>query len=198
MTLQDQIDQLLPQTQCTRCGFSGCRPYAKALTEGVELNRCPPGGAALIEQLSLLLGRPPLPLSPAHGIEAPRLVAQIVEQDCIGCTKCLPVCPVDAIIGAAKKMHTVVAELCTGCELCIAPCPVDCIVLVAPPSTLQGWSTAQAASAKVHYLRHQQLEARGHSQRGKHSQTIEQQDTREVATSLAKLALAAALKSAST
>ncbi len=131
----DAIDALLPQTQCTRCGYAGCRPYAEAIASGeAEINQCPPGGAAVIGRLAALLSRAPLPLNPANGTEGPPVVARIDERACIGCAKCLPPCPVDAIIGARKHMHTVVAALCTGCELCIAPCPVDCITLVARPA----------------------------------------------------------------
>jgi electron transport complex protein RnfB len=131
MTGAGDIDALLPQTQCTRCGYQGCRPYAEAIARGeAGINQCPPGGSATIARLAALLGREPLPLNPAHGLEGPPLVAQIDEAACIGCAKCLPPCPVDAIIGARKQMHTVLLALCTGCELCIAPCPVDCISLV--------------------------------------------------------------------
>jgi len=131
MPSADDIDALLPQTQCTRCGYSGCRPYAEAIAAGeVPINQCPPGGAATIEALAALLGRAVLPLNPANGTDGPALVARIDEEACIGCAKCLPPCPVDAIIGAHKHMHTVVLELCTGCELCVAPCPVDCIAMV--------------------------------------------------------------------
>jgi electron transport complex protein RnfB len=131
MTTADDIDALLPQTQCTRCGYGGCRPYAEAIAnDGAQINQCPPGGAATIESLAKLLHREPLPLNPANGIEGPALVAQIEEALCIGCAKCLPPCPVDAIVGARKQMHTVILELCTGCELCVAPCPVDCIRMV--------------------------------------------------------------------
>ena len=139
MASADDIDALLPQTQCTRCGYPGCRPYAEALAAGgAQINQCPPGGAATIGALAALLARAPLPLNPANGVEGPELVAQIDEDACIGCARCLPPCPVDAIVGAAKQMHTVVLALCTGCELCVAPCPVDCITLVpraalAPP-----------------------------------------------------------------
>jgi electron transport complex protein RnfB len=125
------IDALLPQTQCTRCGYAGCRPYAEAIAAGdADINQCPPGGTATIRALSILLGRAPLPLNPANGVEGPALVAQIDEDRCIGCAKCLPPCPVDAILGARKRMHTVLMDLCTGCELCVAPCPVDCIVML--------------------------------------------------------------------
>jgi electron transport complex protein RnfB len=125
------IDALLPQTQCTRCGYTGCLPYAQAIAEGTPINQCPPGGAATIAALAHLLGREPLPLNPANGVEQAPRVAIIDEARCIGCAKCLPPCPVDAIIGAPRFLHTVAAELCTGCELCIAPCPVDCITMVA-------------------------------------------------------------------
>ena len=132
----DAIDALLPQTQCTRCGFAGCRPYAEAIERGeAGINQCPPGGAATILSLSRLLGREPVALDPAHGTEREPTVAWIDESLCIGCARCLPPCPVDAIVGAARQMHTVLVELCTGCELCIAPCPVDCITLV-PRSAL--------------------------------------------------------------
>ncbi len=128
----EQIDALLPQTQCTRCGYEGCRPYAQAIADGAALiNQCPPGGAATIAALARLTARPELPLNPANGTEGPQLVAQIDEAACIGCAKCLPPCPVDAIVGAQKQMHTVLLALCTGCELCVAPCPVDCIRMVA-------------------------------------------------------------------
>jgi electron transport complex protein RnfB len=131
-TLTDRIDALLPQTQCTRCGYPACRPYAEAIAQGeADINQCPPGGAAGIAALAALLGRAAKPLNPANGIEKPREVALILEEICIGCTKCILACPVDAIVGAAKMMHTVIVEECTGCELCIAPCPVDCIVMVA-------------------------------------------------------------------
>ena len=129
-TLVEQIDALLPQTQCGKCGFPGCQPYAQAISlNQADINQCPPGGSQGISKLAKLLGREAKPLNPQFGVEQPRMVAVINETDCIGCTKCIPVCPVDAIIGAAKLMHTVIAQQCTGCELCIAPCPVDCITL---------------------------------------------------------------------
>jgi len=129
--LAASIDAVLPQTQCTRCGYAGCLPYAEAIAAGdAPINQCPPGGAAGIAALAQLLHRPALPLNPANGIEAPARLAWIDEELCIGCAKCLAPCPVDAIIGARRQMHTVVAALCTGCELCIAPCPVDCISML--------------------------------------------------------------------
>lgn len=130
--LVEQINRLLPQTQCGQCDYAGCRPYAEAIARGeADINQCPPGGAAGIRALADLLGREPKPLDPAHGIEKPAVVALIREAECIGCTKCIQACPVDAIVGASKLMHTVLADLCTGCELCLPPCPVDCIDLVA-------------------------------------------------------------------
>jgi len=129
-----RIDALLPQTQCTRCGYTGCKPYAEAIAGGLaEINQCPPGGRATIDALASLLNRPALPLNPANGVETTPRVAWIDESRCIGCARCLAPCPVDAIIGAAKYMHTVLAEQCTGCELCLPPCPVDCIELREAP-----------------------------------------------------------------
>jgi electron transport complex protein RnfB len=126
-----RIDAVLPQTQCGQCGYAGCRPYARAIADGTaDIDQCPPGGAAAVRALAELLGREPKPVNPANGIEKPPVVAWIVEEECIGCTKCIQACPVDAIVGAPKLMHTVIAELCTGCELCIPPCPVDCIGLL--------------------------------------------------------------------
>lgn len=130
--LAARIDALLPQTQCTRCGYPTCRAYADAIASGeTDINHCPPGGAEGVAALAQLLGRAPKPLDPANGLEAPPLVAVIDEAICIGCTKCIQACPVDAIVGAAKRMHTIIAAECTGCELCLPPCPVDCIALVA-------------------------------------------------------------------
>jgi Na+-translocating ferredoxin:NAD+ oxidoreductase subunit B len=123
-----RIDALLPQTQCTRCGYSGCSPYAAAIAAGeAQINQCPPGGTATIEALARLLHRPALSLNPINGVETPPRVAWIDEARCIGCARCLAPCPVDAIVGAPKYMHTVLIERCTGCELCLPPCPVDCI-----------------------------------------------------------------------
>jgi electron transport complex protein RnfB len=129
--LAARIDALLPQTQCARCGYPTCGAYADAIARGeTDINRCPPGGADGIDALARLLGREPKPLDPANGVEAPPLVAVIDEALCIGCTKCLQACPVDAIVGAAKRMHAILTAECTGCELCLPPCPVDCIALV--------------------------------------------------------------------
>lgn len=121
----EKIDAMLPQTQCGQCGFAGCRPYAEAIAKGeADINKCPPGGEAVVMALADLLGRDPQPLD---GEAKPKTVAAIDENTCIGCTLCLQACPVDAILGAAKQMHTVIESECTGCELCVAPCPVDCI-----------------------------------------------------------------------
>ena len=129
-----RIDALLPQTQCTRCGYPGCKPYAEAIAGGAaEINQCPPGGGATIAALAALLKRPVQALNPVHGVESPPRVAWIDESRCIGCARCLAPCPVDAIVGAAKYMHTVIIERCTGCELCLPPCPVDCIELRTGP-----------------------------------------------------------------
>lgn len=130
-SLADRIDALLPQTQCAKCGYHGCRPYAEAVADGrADFNQCPPGGTAGIRRLAHLLGREEKPLNPANGKEQPRAAALIDESRCIGCTLCIQACPVDAIAGAAKRMHTVLTGWCTGCELCIPPCPVDCIDMV--------------------------------------------------------------------
>ncbi|HJS22415.1 MAG TPA: RnfABCDGE type electron transport complex subunit B [Steroidobacteraceae bacterium] len=128
--LIDAIDALLPQTQCTRCGYAGCRPYATAIAHGeADINQCPPGGDATIHALASSLAREYRPLNPANGVETPPRVAVIDEERCIGCAKCLPACPVDAIVGAQRLMHTVLGAQCNGCELCLPPCPVDCIDL---------------------------------------------------------------------
>jgi electron transport complex protein RnfB len=151
-SLADRIEDLLPQTQCTKCGYPACRPYAEAVADGTaNYNQCPPGGAEGIARLASLLGKPVIPLNPVNGVERPRPVAVIDEALCIGCTLCIQACPVDAIVGAAKQMHTVMSELCTGCDLCVAPCPVDCIAMVevTPGKTgWDAWSQEQADAAR--------------------------------------------------
>jgi electron transport complex protein RnfB len=140
----DQIDALLPQTQCGQCTFPGCRPYAEAIANGeAPINQCPPGGKATIVALAGLLDTEVLELNAEHGehLEIP-LVAIIDEQTCIGCTLCIQACPVDAILGSAKHMHTVIADECTGCKLCLPPCPVDCIDMVPIPQTIDDWKWA--------------------------------------------------------
>jgi Na+-translocating ferredoxin:NAD+ oxidoreductase subunit B len=127
----EKIDEILPQTQCGRCGYAGCRPYAQAIAEGrADINRCPPGGNDNIRRLAKLMRVEAKPLAPEVGEPKPRAVALIDESTCIGCALCIQVCPVDAIVGASKQMHTVIATECTGCELCLPPCPVDCIAMV--------------------------------------------------------------------
>jgi Na+-translocating ferredoxin:NAD+ oxidoreductase subunit B len=154
------IDALLPQTQCTRCGYDGCLPYAQALAgNAAELNQCPPGGTATIRALARALGRPELPLNPANGVEGPELVAQIDEAACIGCAKCLPPCPVDAILGAQRQMHTVLLALCTGCELCVAPCPVDCIAMVPRASLGEAGEAPGADDNRARFAAHGQRSA---------------------------------------
>jgi electron transport complex protein RnfB len=137
--LAARIEALLPQTQCTQCGYSGCKPYSQAIARGeADIDQCPPGGEAGVRALAELLGRIPKPVNPANGVEKPAQVALVREAECIGCTKCIQACPVDAIVGAPKLMHTVIADLCTGCELCLPPCPVDCIDLVPPTGAAPG------------------------------------------------------------
>jgi Na+-translocating ferredoxin:NAD+ oxidoreductase subunit B len=129
--LIDQIDELLPQTQCGKCNYPGCRPYAEAIANNdADINQCPPGGRNTIRKLANLLGRGIKPLNPHYGREGPKRIAYIDEAICIGCVKCIQACPVDAIVGTAKQMHTVIPQECTGCELCVEPCPVDCIYML--------------------------------------------------------------------
>jgi len=148
----ERIDALLPQTQCTRCGYPACRAYADAIASGeAPINQCPPGGQTGIDLLARLLRRAPLALNPANGVEQARTVAVIDEEACIGCTKCIQACPVDAIVGASKFMHTVLAEECTGCDLCLLPCPLDCISMV--PAADDGLSVlARATGYRIRYL----------------------------------------------
>jgi electron transport complex protein RnfB len=153
--LCERIDALLPQTQCTRCGYAGCRPYAEAIATGGPINRCPPGGADTIAALAALLGREAVPLDAACGQESEPLVAWIDATVCTGCARCLPPCPVDAIIGAQRYLHTVQVSRCTGCELCVASCPVDCIRMQPRPhdETVPG-----AADNRRHFEQHRRRE----------------------------------------
>ena len=136
----EQLDELLPQTQCGQCGFPGCRPYAESIANGDAINKCPPGGQATSNAIAKLLDVPAPDLDAEHGEEADiRTVAYIREDECIGCTKCIQACPVDAILGAAKLMHTVIVDECTGCDLCVEPCPVDCIDMLPVEETIKEW-----------------------------------------------------------
>ncbi|QGZ41432.1 electron transport complex protein RnfB [Pseudoduganella flava] len=180
-TLADRIEDVLPQTQCTKCGYAGCRPYAEAIAAGqAQINQCPPGGAEGIERLSAVTGRAVIPLNPVNGLERPRAVAYIDEALCIGCTLCIQACPVDAIMGAAKQMHTILPELCTGCDLCVNPCPVDCIVMY-PVTETTGWDAWSQADADAARDRHDFRTARLKRER-------EENDARLAAKAQAKAA----------
>ena len=154
-TLADQIEDLLPQTQCTKCGYDGCRPYAEAIAGGAaDINQCPPGGIEGVRRLAAATGRAVIPINPANGVERPRPVAFIDEALCIGCTLCIQACPVDAILGAPKQMHTILPQLCTGCDLCVAPCPVDCIVMFPVTDDRTGWDAWSQQDADAARSRH--------------------------------------------
>lgn len=158
VAVSDAIDALLPQTQCRQCGYAGCRPYAQAIASGTApINRCPPGGAELITELATLLGVDAVPLDGACGAATAPAVAVIDEAACIGCTLCIAACPVDAIVGARRLMHTVITAECTGCALCLPPCPVDCIALV-PTGTLHNRAAQRAASVRLRerFIAHRQ------------------------------------------
>jgi len=137
--LAEQIDALLPQTQCGQCGYPGCKPYADAVADGEAINKCAPGGDDTIKKIADLMGVEPEPMDAQHEQDNTPKVAFIIEEDCIGCTKCIQACPVDAIIGTTKQMHTIIADECTGCDLCVAPCPVDCIEMRPIAQTTQTW-----------------------------------------------------------
>lgn len=180
-SLADRIEDLLPQTQCTKCGFPACRPYAEAIADGrAGYNQCPPGGAEGVARIATLLGKPVIPINAAHGEERERPVAVIDEAVCIGCTLCIQACPVDAIVGAAKQMHTVVPALCTGCDLCVAPCPVDCISMQPVTPGRTGWAAWSQPEADTARKRH---DAR--TQRLKRDK--EENDARLAAKAVAKL-----------
>lgn len=194
----DAIDCALPQTQCTRCGYPDCRSYAQAIAAGsAPINRCPPGGAEGIARLAALTGAAVLPLDTTLGTEGPRLSAVIDEAHCIGCTLCLPACPVDSIVGAPKAMHTVMTALCTGCELCVPPCPVDCISMVNVTGTRTGWaawSQDQADEARARYGFHQFRLQRDREER--QSALEARTQTRSTAPALAPSTNAAAISPA--
>lgn len=155
----ETIDAVLPQTQCGQCGYPGCRPYADAIASGeAPINQCPPGGDEVIAELALLLNQPVIPLNSAHGTATPPVVARIDEEACIGCTLCIDACPVDAIVGARKMMHTVITAECTGCALCLPPCPVDCIALA--PTGAERDRNQQRIKALQYRQRHQARQLR--------------------------------------
>jgi electron transport complex protein RnfB len=139
----EQLNNVLPQTQCGQCGYPGCKPYAEAIANGDQINKCPPGGEATIKQIADLMGVDAVPLDEAHGEEDIKKVAFIREDECIGCTKCIQACPVDAIVGASKVMHTVIKDECTGCDLCVEPCPVDCIDMIPLNEPAKNWKWDQ-------------------------------------------------------
>ena len=197
----DTVDALLPQTQCGRCGYDACRPYAEALARGdAEINRCPPGGDATVASLARLLARPIVPLDPACGTVAPREAARIDESACIGCTVCIRACPVDAIVGARKWMHSVLESECTGCGLCVEPCPVDCISMVPArvgPATAARWLAERAPLARRRFerrrARESALDAAPHRrERGARIDAVEPLRTRTVEQRRADIAEAVA------
>jgi electron transport complex protein RnfB len=159
VNLKHEILALLPQTQCTRCGFPDCAAYAQAIAlNEADINQCPPGGQEGIQRIAALTGRSVIPLNPLNGAETPRSVAWIDEAWCIGCTLCIAACPTDAIIGSNKYMHTIIENVCTGCELCLPACPIDCIHLdnVSGNQTgWQAWSQELAGQAKDRYAQKQ-------------------------------------------
>jgi electron transport complex protein RnfB len=164
--LADRIDALLPQTQCTKCGYPACRPYAQAIARGeADINQCPPGGDAGIRKLASLLCCEAKPLDPRYGVEQPRRVALIDEARCIGCTLCIQACPVDAIVGAPKLMHTVVTDLCSGCDLCVSPCPVDCIDMVSAIGDDALWDRPRADASRERFERRRARLERERSER---------------------------------
>lgn len=180
-TLADQLEDLLPQTQCTKCGYPDCRAYAVAMANGeAACNQCPPGGLEGVRRLAQVLDQPVLELNPLNGAERPRPVAVIDESLCIGCTLCIQACPVDAIVGAAKQMHTVVPDLCTGCDLCVAPCPVDCIAMVDVTPGRTGWDAWSQQQADAARARHA-------ARRVRLQREAEENDARLAAKAAAKL-----------
>ena len=180
--LAQAIDAELPQTQCRRCGYEGCRPYAEAVASGTPINRCPPGGDALIATLARLTDRRPLPLDPDCGEAHTLEVARIDETMCIGCTLCLDACPVDAIVGAPKRMHTVLPALCTGCELCVPPCPVDCIAM--QPAG-RAWSREDASAARERHGARNDRIARAKARTAPRASTDHERSRRQAAVAAA-------------
>ena len=185
IALADRINDVLPQTQCTRCGFPDCKAYAQAIAlDNAPINQCPPGGLVGIDVLSKITGRPALPLNPDNGTEGPMTVAVIDEAWCIGCTLCLKVCPTDAILGSNKVMHTVIEAACTGCDLCLPVCPVDCIEMVPISDERTGWSAWSPALAQQARQRYEARQLRLLEEQA--------QDDKEVPTKQAMIAAALA------
>ena len=173
--LAERLNAALPQTQCTRCGYPDCATYAQAMADGqAEINQCPPGGAEGIARLARITGRPALPLNPDNGSEVPRQMAVIDEAWCIGCTLCLDACPVDAILGSNKLMHTVIEPYCTGCELCIPVCPVDCISLENVTGERTGWAAWSGAEAGLARKRYEIHSYRRMMDEGKNRKRLEE------------------------
>ncbi len=194
-SLAARIDALLPQTQCRQCGYTGCLPYAHAIANGhAKINRCPPGGEPVLRELAFLLDTPAIALDVACGTPGPRVRAVIDEANCIGCTLCIQACPVDAIVGAAKLMHTVLADHCTGCELCVPPCPVDCIDLVTIAAA--NFDPAFSQASKRRYLARNARLQRANTDRAPHLQKAESPAARKQRIVAAAIATARARKPA--
>lgn len=182
MSLVEQINNALPQTQCTRCGYPDCQRYAEAITQGeADINQCPPGGIEGVERLAALTALPVKPLNPDNGLEGPRTIAIIDEAWCIGCTLCIAACPTDAIVGANKRMHTVVEAYCTGCELCIPACPVDCISLEPIDINLSGWASWPQELANLARQRYDARSARLKREAIEHDERLQAKAVKKLA-----------------
>lgn len=182
MSLTEKLDNALPQTQCTRCGYPDCQSYAQAITQGeADINQCPPGGIEGVERLAALTGKPIAPLNPKNGLEGPRTIAIIDEAWCIGCTLCIAACPTDAILGANKRMHTVIEKYCTGCELCIPACPVDCIALEPVDINLSGWASWPQELANLARQRYTERKVRLKREAQEHNERLQDKALKKLA-----------------
>jgi electron transport complex protein RnfB len=182
VSLVEQINNALPQTQCTRCGYPDCQRYAQAMAQGLaDINQCPPGGTEGVERLAAITGKAVIPLNPENGLEGPRTIAIIDEAWCIGCTLCIDACPTDAIVGTNKRMHTVVEPYCTGCELCIPACPVDCISLEPIDINLSGWASWPQALADIARQRYELRTARLEREAVEHDARLQDKALRKLA-----------------